>query len=59
MEKEFKEYLNIPENLTPTCLIPLGYPSGVGRNKHGKKSRLPVEETTFAEKYGQPISFSE
>jgi nitroreductase len=59
MEKEFKEYLNIPDNLTPTCLIPLGYPTGVGRNKHGKKSRLPVEETTYAEKYGQPISFSE
>jgi nitroreductase len=58
MEKEFKEHLNIPDNLTPTCLIPIGYPSGVGRNKHGKKSRLPVEETTFAEKYGQPISFS-
>lgn len=58
MEKEFKEYLEIPDNLTPTCLIPLGYPMGEGRNKHGRKSRLPVEETTFAEKYGQPISFS-
>jgi nitroreductase len=58
MEKEFKAYLNIPDGLTPTCLIPLGYPSGIDRNKHGKKTRLPVEETTFAEKYGQPISFS-
>jgi nitroreductase len=58
MEKEFKEYLGIPDNLTPTCMIPLGYPTGVGRNKHGKKTRLPVEETTFAEKYGTPISFS-
>jgi nitroreductase len=58
MEKEFKEYLNIPDNLMPTCLVPLGYPTGVGRNKHGKKSRLPVEETTFAEKYGVPITFS-
>lgn len=58
MEKEFREYLQIPENLTPTCLIPLGYPSGEGGNKHGRKTRLPVEETTFAEKYGQPISFS-
>jgi hypothetical protein len=55
MEREFKEHFGIPDNLTPTCLIPLGFPSGVGRNKHGKKSRLPVEETTYEEKYGQPI----
>lgn len=44
MEKEFKDYFGIPENLTPTCMIPIGYPSGNDRNKHGNKSRLPVEE---------------
>ena len=58
MEKEFKDYFAIPENLTPTCMIPIGYPSGVDRNKHGKKSRLPVEETSFGEKYGSSISLS-
>ena len=57
LEREFKDSFGLPDNLTPTCMIPLGYPSGVARNKHGKKSRLPVEETTFDEKYGQPISF--
>lgn len=57
MEREFREYLRIPDNLTPTCLIPLGYPSGAGRNKHGRKSRLPVEEIAFEEKVGQRISF--
>jgi nitroreductase len=58
MEREFKEHFGIPDNLTPTCLIPIGFPSGVGRNKHGKKSRLPVEETTYEDKYGQPIELS-
>ncbi len=58
LESEFKAYFGIPENLTPTCMIPIGFPSGVDRNKHGKKSRLSVEETTFSEKFGQPISLS-
>lgn len=54
-EKEFREYLNIPDNLTPTCLLPLGYPSGKGRNRHGRKTRLPVTEIAYEEKIGQPL----
>ncbi len=50
MEKEFKDYFGIPENLTPTCMIPIGYPSGNDRNKHGNKSRLPVEEISSGER---------
>lgn len=56
-EKEFREYLALPDNLEPTCLIPVGFPIDKGKERHGKKTRLPVEETTFEERHGQRITF--
>lgn len=56
-EKEFREYLALPDNLEPTCLIPVGFPAGEGKEHHGGKTRLPVEETTFEERHGQRITF--
>ena len=50
-EKEIKELLGIPENVDTAALLPLGYPAdGV---EYGPTTRQPVEEVTFAEKWGQ------
>ena len=57
MEKEFRNYLSLPDNIDPTCLIPLGYPANTGRDRHGSKTREAVEKIAFEEYWGQEISF--
>ena len=54
---EFRDYLGLPEGIEPTCLIPLGYPAGTGGERHGPKSRVPIDEVTFEERWGQPVTF--
>ena len=57
MEAEFRELLGLPDDIEPTCLIPLGYPAGEGREHHGRKSRQPIEELAHEERWGGSISF--
>ena len=57
MEDEVKEWLGLPSNIDSTCLIPLGYPLGTDGQRHGKKSRKPVEELAYEEHWGKAITF--
>lgn len=57
MMDEFRIYLRLPDEIEPTCLIPLGYPLGAGRNQHGTKSRQPLEELAYEEHWGQAVAF--
>ena len=43
-----KEILNLPDNVEPVCLIPVGYPLG----NFGPVSRLPVEQTLHWDSWG-------
>lgn len=42
-EEEIKEILNLPENLRPVLIIPIGYPAEKGE----EKSRKPLSEITW------------
>jgi nitroreductase len=57
MEAEFRDLLGLPNNIDPTCLIPLGYPAGTDGQHHGPKSRKPIEEMVCEEHWDQAISF--
>ena len=57
MEKEFRDYLGLPDNIDPTCLIPLGYPADTGRDRHGHKTRNELEKLCHEEHWDQAISF--
>ena len=57
MEEEIKAWLGLPENVDTTCLMPLGYPLGTPGERHGKKSRKPIQELVYEEHWGQRISF--
>jgi nitroreductase len=52
-EPEVKELLGIPDGYLTACHIAAGYPE---RGFPRKLTRLPVEETTFLERFGEPIS---
>ena len=52
-----KELLGIPANVHPLALIPLGYPLGEDGERHGPKTRRPIEELTHEERWGGAISF--
>ncbi|MBM3939502.1 MAG: hypothetical protein FJ318_01140 [SAR202 cluster bacterium] len=52
-EKEVKELLGIPDECKIVCMLPIGYPQG----KHGPKTRKPVEEVTYSERWNQAPRF--
>jgi len=47
-EAEVKELLGIPEGVDTMALVPVGWPEG----KFGPPSRLPVEQVTYWERWG-------
>jgi nitroreductase len=49
-EDAVKALLDMPAESEPVALIPLGYPAG----RFGPLRRRPVEEVTFAERWGRP-----
>ena len=51
-EPEVKELLGIPDGYLTACHVAAGYPE---RGFPRKLTRLPVEETTFLERFGEPI----
>jgi nitroreductase len=53
-EDEVKAVLSIPDEIETCALVPLGYPL----DNFGPLSRRPIEEITFADSWGEPISGS-
>ena len=50
---EIKTSLGIPDSWVILTMIPLGYPA----EKHGKKSRQPVEDVSFSDFWDQEAEF--
>ncbi len=50
---EVDALLGVPDGAVFIVMLPIGYPQG----KHGPKTRRPVEEVTFADRWGEPIRF--
>ena len=50
---EIKSLLGIPDDVEIFAIIPLGYPA----QRHGRKTRKPVEEVTFSDRWANPASF--
>lgn len=48
-EKEIKKILEIPENVRPLAIIPLGYPAEIPE----KPPRRAISQVVFEEKYGK------
>jgi nitroreductase len=54
-EEAVKAYFGLPASVETVALIPLGYPA---EGEHfGRTTRKPIEEVTFAERWGEPASF--
>ncbi len=52
--QELKDILGVPDDCEFGCMLPIGYPVG----KHGPKTRRPVEEVTYSERWGNPVEFN-
>ena len=50
---EVKKFLGIPDDVTVFTMVPLGFPA----QRHGRKSRQPVEEVTYQDRWGNPARF--
>jgi len=46
-----KDILGIPADIQTFAIIPVGYPRG----RWGAPSRLPVTETTYLDRWGEPL----
>ena len=51
-EQPFKDLLGIPADVQSFAIIPVGYPLG----RWGEAARLPVEETTYRDRWGVTIN---
>ncbi len=51
-EKEVSKILNLPENIRPLAIIPIGYPA----EQPIKPKRKPLKEVVYKNKYGIPWS---
>lgn len=56
-EDKVKTLLNIPETVRPVAIITIGFP--IPYKKETKKQRIPFENLTWSEKYGQKFSWIE
>ena len=50
---EIKKLLDIPDEVTVFAMAPLGFPA----QRHGRKSRQPVEEVTYQDRWGNQAGF--
>jgi nitroreductase len=50
-EDSVKRLLDIPDDIQTYAIIPLGHPLG----HWGVPARLPVEETTYSDRWGEPL----
>ena len=53
----FRAWLGLPDDMDPTCLVPIGFPDTAAGERHGRKTRRPVEELAYEEHWGQPVRF--
>jgi nitroreductase len=53
-EKEFEAALGLPEGVHSYALLPIGYPRG----RFGPVARVPIEEVTYADRWGRPYAAS-
>ena len=53
-EKEFEAALGLPEGVHSYALLPIGYPRGW----FGPVARVPIEEVTYADRWGRPYAAS-
>lgn len=51
--QDLRSDFGVPENLNPAIVIGFGYPR---KKIIGKKSRKPLSEIAFQERYGNPLS---
>jgi len=51
-DEDLRRDFSIPEHMQPSVVVGFGYPA---RKISGKKSRLPLSEIVFLEKYGRKI----
>ncbi len=49
-DSEFRKLLDIPEDVQPAALLPIGYPAEGAR--YGPTTRRPIEEVAFSERWG-------
>jgi nitroreductase len=49
-ENEVRDILGLPDDVYTFALMPIGYPHG----RYGPVTRRPVEQVTFAERWGHP-----
>jgi nitroreductase len=47
---EFRKLLDIPEDVQPAALLPIGYPAEGAR--YGPTTRRPIEDVAFSERWG-------
>ena len=50
-EKEIKQLLSIPDDVTTMALLPIGFPADGTR--YGPTRRKPLEEVAFVERWGE------
>jgi len=53
-EDTVSEIIELPDNLRPVAIIPIGYPA----EKPENPGRIPLENLTFAERYGKKIKLA-
>jgi nitroreductase len=53
VEPQVKELLRIPDGVATAAMIPLGYPAKAFPRK---LARRPLEETCFADVWGEPVT---
>lgn len=51
--EEIKKLLGIPDEQTIFTMVPLGFPA----QRHGKKTRQAIAETTYEDHWGNPAKF--
>lgn len=51
-ETEVKDLLGLPDGMEAYAILPVGWPA----RKYGRGNRLPVEEITYRERFGEPWS---
>ncbi|MBM3940324.1 MAG: nitroreductase [SAR202 cluster bacterium] len=53
-EQEAARLIDLPADQQIMAMVPLGYPT----ERHGKKTRMPVEEVTYLNRWGAHASFA-
>jgi nitroreductase len=58
-DSAIRSHLGIPEGFDTTCLLPLGYPDRAQGQRHGRKTRQPIEELAFEGHWGETLRLAQ